>query len=115
MGLPLFWGKRRIFEHMDASLYFDHAPDGTRLNRVILMDCYECAKTGKEMDTVAVCIICGRGVCKDHLVREETPVWEGEYSIKLRCGMGVECKLDDINRWKKVICVPCHKALKENY
>lgn len=79
------------------------------------MKCYECAKTGKETDTVAVCIICGRGVCKDHLVREETPVWEGEYSIKLRCGMGVECKLDDVNRWKKVVCIPCHKALKENY
>ncbi len=83
--------------------------------RVMPMKCYECAKVEKDADTVAACIICGRGVCKDHLVREETPIWEGEYSIKLRCGMGVECKLNDINRWKKVLCIPCHKAVKENY
>ncbi|WP_407354923.1 DUF2180 family protein [Methanolobus sp. WCC5] len=79
------------------------------------MKCYECAKNGKDSDTVAICIICGRGVCKEHLTREETPVWEGEYSIKLKCGMGVACDYKDVQHWKKVLCIPCHKALKENY
>lgn len=79
------------------------------------MKCYECNKTGQESDTFALCIICGRGICKDHLVREETPLWDGEYDIKLKCGMGVECKLGDINPLKKILCISCHKALKENY
>jgi hypothetical protein len=23
-----------------------------------------------------ICIACGRGVCKEHLIREETPLWK---------------------------------------
>jgi hypothetical protein len=81
----------------------------------VSMKCYECLKNEKDSDTLAICIICGRGVCKQHLVREETPLWEGEYSIKLKCGMGVECKYEDIQHTQKILCRPCHEALKENY
>lgn len=51
------------------------------------MKCYICAKEGKDTDAVAICIVCGMGVCMDHLVREEVEVWEGGYpfpSKKLR-------------------------------
>ena len=45
------------------------------------MKCYECAKAGKDTDAVGICIVCGRGVCKEHLLHEETPIWEGNYPI----------------------------------
>ncbi|HII03028.1 TPA: DUF2180 family protein [Methanosarcinaceae archaeon] len=69
------------------------------------MRCYECAKEGKVTDAVGVCIACGRGVCKDHLIYEETPVWEGDYPMELK---------PDIEHIKRIVCVPCHEALKEN-
>ncbi|HII79016.1 MAG TPA: DUF2180 family protein [Methanosarcina sp.] len=48
------------------------------------MKCYECAREGKDTDAVGICIVCGRGVCKEHLIHEETPVWEGNYPIQLK-------------------------------
>jgi len=46
---------------------------------VSMMKCYVCATLGKDADAVAVCIVCGMGLCMDHLVREEMDVWEGGY------------------------------------
>ena len=43
------------------------------------MKCYICAKEGKDTDAVAICIVCGMGVCMDHLVREDVEIWEGGY------------------------------------
>ncbi|MDK2892853.1 DUF2180 family protein [Methanohalophilus sp.] len=77
------------------------------------MKCHECEKEGKHSDTVGICIICGRGVCNDHLVREQVPVWEGEYQIRLKC-MGDECELKDMQPLLKIVCKPCHEALKDN-
>lgn len=79
------------------------------------MMCYECNKINEISDTVAICVICGRGICRNHLVRAETPLWDGEYDIKLKCGMDVECKIEDINPLKKILCTSCNRALKENY
>lgn len=71
------------------------------------MKCYECAKMGKDTDAVGICIICGRGVCKEHLKREETPVWdEDAYTVKI--------KGEDIEHLKRILCIPCHEALMEN-
>ncbi len=78
------------------------------------MKCYECAKEGKETDAVGICIVCGRGVCKDHLVREKLPLWEGEYDVRLKC-MGASCKIKDMQEMLKIVCTPCHDALKENF
>ncbi|AAM30325.1 DUF2180 family protein [Methanosarcina mazei] len=69
------------------------------------MKCYECALEGKDTDAVGICIVCGRGVCKEHLIHEETPVWEGNYPIQLK---------PDQEHIKRIVCVPCHIALKEN-
>jgi hypothetical protein len=43
------------------------------------MKCYVCAQEGRDTDAVAICIVCGMGVCMEHLVREEVEVWEGGY------------------------------------
>ncbi|HIH44721.1 MAG TPA: DUF2180 family protein [Candidatus Methanoperedenaceae archaeon] len=69
------------------------------------MKCYMCAKMGKDTDAVAICIVCGMGLCKDHSIREEVPIWEGGYPVRLK---------PDIDRIKRIVCQPCHEALKEN-
>ena len=45
------------------------------------MKCYVCAQGNVETDAIAVCIVCGMGVCKDHLVRADIDMWEGGYPI----------------------------------
>jgi len=40
------------------------------------MKCYICAEQGKHSDAVGVCIVCGMAVCREHMIREETPVWD---------------------------------------
>ncbi len=78
------------------------------------MKCYECAKNGKDTEAVGICIVCGAGVCKDHLRREKVPIWEGEYDIRLKC-MGDSCKSKDMEPLLKILCIPCHDALEENF
>jgi hypothetical protein len=50
----------------------------------------------------------------DHLVREKVPVLEGEYEVRLKC-MGDACELKDMQPLLKILCKPCHEALKENF
>lgn len=38
------------------------------------MKCYQCALEGVDEDAVAICVICGMGLCKKHAIREELPV-----------------------------------------
>ncbi len=61
---------------------------------------------GKDVDAVAACIVCGMGVCMEHAVYEETPVWKGDYPVRLE---------KDIESMKRILCPPCHEALKENW
>jgi hypothetical protein len=61
---------------------------------------------GKDVDAVAVCIVCGMGVCMDHAIYEETQVWKGDYPVRLE---------KDIEKLKRILCQPCHEALKENW
>ena len=48
------------------------------------MKCYVCAKEGKESTAVAVCIVCGMGLCMDHAIRKETEVWQGGYPFPVK-------------------------------
>lgn len=32
------------------------------------MKCYVCAKEGKDTEAIAICIVCGMGLCEDHIV-----------------------------------------------
>ncbi len=61
---------------------------------------------GKDADAVAACIVCGMGVCMDHAIYEETQVWKGDYPVRLE---------KDIEKLKRILCQPCHEALKENW
>jgi len=61
---------------------------------------------GKDVDAVAACIVCGMGVCMDHAIYEETKVWKGDYPVRLE---------KDIEKLKRILCLPCHEALKENW
>ena len=70
------------------------------------MKCYQCAKMGKDTDAVGICIVCGMGLCKDHLRREEIPVWDGDYPVRLK---------PDLEHTLRIVCEPCHEALLENY
>jgi len=55
------------------------------------MKCYEHAKQGKDVEAVAVCAICGMGVCIDHLVEREVPLvhavsgWASETAMQILC------------------------------
>ena len=35
------------------------------------MKCYVCAKQGVDEDAVAICIVCGMGLCLGHAFKEE--------------------------------------------
>lgn len=43
------------------------------------MKCYVCAQQGKDTDALAICIVCGMGLCQEHLIRQEVEIWEGGY------------------------------------
>jgi hypothetical protein len=67
------------------------------------MKCYICAKQGIDSNAVAICIVCGMGLCMGHAVKEELLVkdiidWgfgeeRIEYPHKLPRFICVECKL----------------------
>ncbi|OPY39084.1 MAG: hypothetical protein A4E35_00318 [Methanoregula sp. PtaU1.Bin051] len=68
------------------------------------MKCYVCAREGKDSDAVAVCIVCGMGLCMRHAVRTETEVWQGGYPFPAR------------KRQKKIpriLCPDCNAAYEE--
>ena len=76
------------------------------MRRVNDVKCYLCAKMGKDTDAVAACIVCGMGVCMEHAIYEETPLWKGDYPVRLE---------QDIEKLRRILCLPCHEALKENW
>ncbi len=66
------------------------------------MLCYECAKKGVKNEAVAICIVCGMGVCNDHLVRSDIVMWEGSYPFPPH-------KLT--KKLPRFLCQDCHSAL----
>ncbi|MBR1368685.1 zinc finger protein [Methanocalculus chunghsingensis] len=66
------------------------------------MKCYICAEEGKDSDAVAICIVCGMGVCKHHAIREEIEKWEGGYPFPAK---KVKTNIP------RILCPPCHNAL----
>ncbi len=67
------------------------------------MKCYICAQEGKDTDALAVCIVCGMGLCQEHIIRQEMDVWEGGYPFP------VEKKDKTLPR---ILCPYCYQALK---
>ena len=50
------------------------------------MQCYVCAKAGKQTEAVGMCIVCGMGLCMDHALREDVDFWEGGYPFPSQQG-----------------------------
>ena len=43
-----------------------------------MMKCYDCMEESKDTEAVAVCIVCGKGLCMDHSKQLELPVSIGK-------------------------------------
>ncbi len=67
------------------------------------MKCYVCAQEGKSSDAVAICIICGMGLCSEHIIREDMDIWEGGYPFPAH---KVKSKLP------RILCPECYAALR---
>ncbi len=69
------------------------------------MKCYICSEKGVQKDAVAICIVCGMGVCREHLVREELPVMEiFDWGIERE-------KIIYPKSLPRILCQYCHEAL----
>ncbi len=67
------------------------------------MKCYVCAQEGRSSDAVAVCVVCGMGLCIEHAMREELDMWEGGYpfpSHKVKATI------------PRILCPECYQALR---
>jgi hypothetical protein len=69
------------------------------------LKCYICDQEGKETDAIAICIVCGIAVCKEHSVREQIPVTE-----TYKWGMGEE-KVTLPLPVPRILCEWCYQAL----
>jgi hypothetical protein len=71
------------------------------------MICYICNEPDRQSPAVAICIVCGMGLCREHVVREEVPVYE-----TVSAGMTPSRhKLPET--LPRILCPPCHKALHQ--
>ena len=71
------------------------------------MMCYVCSKLGKQEPAVAICIVCGMGLCMEHVVREELPVYEN-------VNMGMADSRHKLPATlPRILCPDCSKALHQ--
>ena len=68
------------------------------------MKCYICNKEGKETDAIAICIVCGIAVCKEHQIREMIPVTE-----TYKWGLGKKSYFTIAS--SRILCTWCYQAL----
>ncbi len=71
------------------------------------MKCYVCAKQGVDKDAVAICIVCGMGLCMGHAFKEELPVKD-----IIDWGFGEE-KIVYPNALPRFICAECKLAIEQ--
>lgn len=48
------------------------------------MKCYVCAQSGIDRDAVGICIVCGMGLCSEHMIRSDVEIQEGGYPFPSR-------------------------------
>lgn len=70
------------------------------------MLCYECEQD--ERPAVAVCQICGKGVCREHCVERTRCIYE-----RVESGMAAQLRLNG-KRVPFMVCTQCAKALGES-
>ena len=44
-----------------------------------MLKCYDCMEEGKDSEAVAICIVCGKGLCLDHARRMDLPIRGSKY------------------------------------
>ncbi len=44
-----------------------------------MLKCYDCMEEGKDSEAVAICIVCGKGLCIDHARRMDLPIRGATY------------------------------------
>jgi hypothetical protein len=71
------------------------------------MKCYICAKQGVEKDAVAICIVCGMGLCLGHAFKDELMVRD-----IVDWGFGEE-KIEYPHTLPRFICAECKLAIEQ--
>jgi len=70
------------------------------------MKCYDCGVSGQTEEAVGICLICGRGVCRDHSILQHLP-----QTCRTSTGPGtqvVRCPTDRL----RLVCRECDVASK---
>lgn len=67
------------------------------------MKCYVCEQLGIDREATGVCIVCGMGLCTEHMVRSDVEIWEGGYPFPAK-------KLK--HPIPRILCPECSKAFK---
>jgi hypothetical protein len=71
------------------------------------MKCYVCAKQGVDKDAVAICIVCGMGLCLGHVFKEELLVKD-----IIDWGFGEE-RIEYPHTLPRFICAECKLAREQ--
>ena len=73
----------------------------------MLMKCYVCEKQGVDKDAVAICIVCGMGLCMGHAFKEELLVKD-----IIDWGFGEE-RITYPHTLPRFICAECKLAIEQ--
>ncbi len=71
------------------------------------MKCYVCAKLGRDEPAVAVCIVCGMGICMEHAIKENLMVRD-----IVDWGIGEE-RIEYPHKLPRFICPECKLAIDQ--
>ena len=67
--------------------------------RSTVMKCYVC-----DSDAVAICIVCGMALCKEHVIRKDVDMWEGGYPFPSQKAK---------KKMPRILCQECSDAMVE--
>ena len=87
---------------VESYYIFNHHPEGGRS-----MKCYICAKQGVDEEAVAICIVCGMGLCLGHAFKEELLVKD-----VIDWGFGEET-IEYPHTLPRFICAECKLAIDQ--
>ncbi len=71
------------------------------------MKCYVCAKQGKDEPAIAICIVCGMGLCMEHATKEELLVRD-----IIDWGFGEE-RIEYPHTLPRFLCGECKLAIEQ--
>lgn len=69
------------------------------------MQCYMCAKAGKQTEAVGICIVCGMGLCMEHAIRDDV--------VLTATGQNVWAHTQEPIRLPRILCLECKQALEQ--